>query len=215
MPREQTAWGTARAYVAVGVATSDVGNSLTPSILGFNRAFVQWAGITAGVSQPFYDFFEGFAVHYRSYMPSSGTGDTGWWVFAYTAQLGNGLSATISAEQRRMSQIVGLVGAPAAGGAPSFAAAPLGSGSLAIGGTAAQTTTIGLGYGGIQSPDIVGNVRLDQQWGSTQIMSAAHEVNATYYGTRLTTRPTLAGRRAAISASASSAIVCSGRQTAA
>jgi hypothetical protein len=32
--REQTAWGTARAYVAVGVATTDVGNSLTPSILG-------------------------------------------------------------------------------------------------------------------------------------------------------------------------------------
>src|SRR5262249_15826052 len=39
-PREQTAWGTARAYVAVGVATTDVGNSLTPSILGFNRAFM-------------------------------------------------------------------------------------------------------------------------------------------------------------------------------
>ena len=39
--REQTAWGTARAYVAVGVATTDTGATLTPSILGFNRAFIQ------------------------------------------------------------------------------------------------------------------------------------------------------------------------------
>src|SRR5205823_3966132 len=39
------------------------------------------------------------------------------------------------------------------------------------------------GYGGIQSPDIVGNIRLDQTWGSAQVMAAAHEVNAAYYDT--------------------------------
>jgi hypothetical protein len=181
--REQTAWGTARAYVAVGVATTDVGNGLNPSILGFNRAFVQWAGITAGVSQSFYDFWEGFAVHYRGYLPSSGTGDTGWWVWAYTAQLGNGLSATISAEQRRMSQIIGLTGVgPPAASAPLFSVAPLGNPSLVVG-----TTTVGLGYGGLQIPDIVGNIRLDQTWGSAQISGAAHEVNPTYYGCNVTT----------------------------
>src|SRR6516165_11099932 len=75
--REQTAWGTARAYVAVGVATTDTGATLTPSILGFNRAFIQWAGMTAGISQSFYDFYEGFVVGYRAYLPSEGTGDTG------------------------------------------------------------------------------------------------------------------------------------------
>ena len=31
-------------------------------------------------------------------------------------------------------------------------------------------------------PDIVGNMRLDQTWGSAQISGAAHEVNANYYG---------------------------------
>jgi hypothetical protein len=175
--REQTAWGTARAYVAVGVATTDVGNSLTPSILGFNRAFIQWAEITAGTAQSFFDFWEGFAIHYRSYLPSSGTGDTGWWVFAYTAQLGNGMSATISAEARRMSQIVGIVGGPPAGGAaPVFVNGNLGTPSLVAG-----TTTVDLGYGGMQVPDIVGNIRLDQTWGSAQISGAAHEVNANYY----------------------------------
>jgi hypothetical protein len=38
------------------------------------------------------------------------------------------------------------------------------------------------GYGGFQSPDIVGNLRVDQAWGSAQIMGALHEVNAAYYG---------------------------------
>ena len=36
-------------------------------------------------------------------------------------------------------------------------------------------------YGGWQAPDIVGNLRVDQAWGSAQIMGAAHEVNAVYY----------------------------------
>jgi hypothetical protein len=180
--REQTAWGTARTYVAVGVATSDVGNALTPSILGFNRAFVQWAGLTAGITQSFYDFMAYAAVSYRAYWPNGDTGDAGWWVWAYTAQLGNGMSATISAEQRRMSQIVGIFGPTAAGAAPTFTNGNLGTASLVIG-----TSTTDLGYGGMQSPDIVGNIRIDQTWGSAQVMAVAHEVNANYYGSSATT----------------------------
>src|SRR6516225_8006375 len=179
--REQTAWGTARAYVAVGVATTDTGATVTPSILGFNRAFIQWAGITAGITQSFYDFYSSAAVGYRAYFPTSDTGTQGWWVWAYTAQLGNGLSASISAEQRRMSQIIGFVG-PNVAGLPVFVNGNLGTASLVAG-----TTTIGLGYGGLQVPDIVGNIRLDQTWGSAQIMGAAHQVNANYYGCNTTT----------------------------
>ncbi len=178
--REQTAWGTARAYVAVGVATSDTGAAVTPSILGFNRAFIQWAGITAGITQSFYDFYSAAAVGYRAYNPSSDTGDAGWWLWAYTAQLGNGLSASISAEQRRATQILGFTGA-------STTAVINGGTNIAFvssvsGTTAAVATTNTAGYGGIQSPDIVGNIRIDQTWGSAQIMAAAHEVNANYYG---------------------------------
>jgi hypothetical protein len=175
--REQTAWGTVRAYFASGLATSDVGNALTPSILGFNRAFIQWAGITAGITQSFFDFMSFAAVSYRAYWPNGDTGDAGWWVWAYTTQLGNGLSASVSAEQRRMSQIVGLIGAPAAGGAPVFANGNLANASLIPG-----TSTTDLGYGGLQVPDIIGNIRLDQTWGSAQVMGVAHEVNANYYG---------------------------------
>jgi Porin subfamily len=176
--REQTAWGTARAYVAVGVATSDVGNALTPSILGFNRAFIQWAGITAGITQSFYDFMSYAAVSYRAYWPNGDTGDAGWWVWAYTAQLGNGLSASISAEQRRMSQIVCTIGVPTGATlSPTFCNGNLGNSTLIVG-----TSTTDLGYGGLQVPDIVGNIRIDQTWGSAQVMGVAHEVNANYYG---------------------------------
>jgi hypothetical protein len=135
-------------------------------------------------TQSFWDFMSYAAVSYRAFWPNSDTGDAGWWVWAYTAQLGNGLSASISAEQRRMSQIVGTVDglvvgtATAPGGSPTFVTGGNpNNASLVVG-----TSTIGAGYGGLQSPDIVGNIRLDQTWGSAQVMAAAHEVNANYYG---------------------------------
>ena len=65
--REQSAWGTIRAYVAVGVATTDTGATIVPAILGFNRAFIQWAGMTAGITQSFFDFYSAAAVGYRAY----------------------------------------------------------------------------------------------------------------------------------------------------
>ncbi len=163
--RDQTPYGTARAYIAVGIATADTGAALVPSILGFNRAFIQWAGITAGIAQSFYDFYSAAAVGYRAYNPSSDTGDAGWWLWGYTAQLGNGVTATIAAEQRRTSQIVG-----------DQNGAVIGTG-VTLTGLMANTS----GYGGIQSPDIVGNLRVDQTWGGAQLMAAAHQVNAGYF----------------------------------
>jgi Porin subfamily len=127
--REQTAFGAARTYFAVGIADTDTGPAIAFSPLFINRAFIQWAGMTAGITQSFYDFYDGAAVGYRAYIPGSGTGDTGWWLWAYSAQLGNGFSASISAEQRRMSQIIGLDDNTFAL-APASAAAP---GPLVVG----------------------------------------------------------------------------------
>jgi hypothetical protein len=190
--REQTAWGTARAYVAVGVATADTGNTQIPSILGFNRAFIQWAGITAGVTQSFYDFYSAAAANYRGYLPSSDTGDSGWWVWAYTAQLGNGLSASISAEARRTTQMINLTGNPDIEGAQITGLTNLATSNCGVvaqpgslTGDLASSVAANSGplcYGGMQAPDIVANIRLDQTWGSAQIMAVAHEDNAGYYG---------------------------------
>jgi len=167
--REQTAYGTARAYIDVGLNTNDTGSNGASNAFSSNRAFLQWAGITAGLSQSFYDFYNGSAVSFRSgYLPSEDTSSAGWFVWAYTAQLGNGVSATISAEQRRMSQIIGT-GAFAT--AAPIVAAIVNGGTLAGGSLSA-----GPGYGGMQMPDIVANLRVDQTWGAAQVMGAVHEL---------------------------------------
>jgi hypothetical protein len=201
--REQTAYGTARAYIDVGINTNDVGLNTAANQFSSNRAFLQWAGITAGLTQSFYDFYSVPAASLSGYFPASDTGDPGWFVAGYTAQLGNGLSATVSAEERRMTQIINVdpanISALAFGG--FFGGVGGGSTIGSIGGTSpggfpngANTDGIGTNptiagvfpgagaYGGFQSPDIIGNLRLDQTWGSAQVMGALHEVNASYYG---------------------------------
>jgi Porin subfamily len=166
--REVTSYGVARGYIAVGLSSNDVGTTGTETSNTFsaNRAFVQWAGFTAGLGRSFYDFYNAAALNYRAgYMFQEDTGDGGWWTWAYTANFGGGFSATLSAEARRMTQIIGQ----------GTSAANVADGSLTSG------VTSGQGYGGWQVPDIVANLRVDQTWGNAQVMGALHEVNAPYY----------------------------------
>ncbi len=158
--RNQTEYGTVRGYIAIGINTNDVGTNSPSNTFSSNRAFIQWAGFTFGLAQSFYDFYSVPATSYWGAFPASDTGDPGWMVMAYTAQFGNGFSATLSAEERRITQIYGQFIAGSATPGAGFPGA----------------------YGGFQVPDIVGNLRVDQAWGSAQIMAAYHDVNATYYG---------------------------------
>ncbi len=152
--RNQTEYGTVRGYLAVGLSTSNVGTDSASNTFSANRAFIQWAGFTFGLAQSFYDFYSVPATSYWGSFPASDTGDPGWMVLGYTAQFGNGFSATLAAEMRRMTSI-GIDGV--------------------IGGTT------GASYGGFQAPDLVANLRVDQAWGSAQIMGALHQVNPLYY----------------------------------
>jgi hypothetical protein len=202
--RNQTEYGTARGYIAVGVNTNDAGLQAATLVDSVNRAFVQWAGMTAGMAQSFYDFYSAAAVTLRGgYLPSEDTGDPGWFTWGYTAQLGNGFSATVATEARRVMQIVNT-GSPQSGG----------TGTLNIGGFLPATVNTGANpgvpganvnlasaadalfpgdgaYGGMQTGDFVANLRLDQAWGSAQIMGAMHEVNASYYSSSNSTSATL------------------------
>jgi hypothetical protein len=154
--RNQTEYGTVRGYIAVGVSGSDTNGA--GNTFDANRAFIQWAGFTFGQAQSFYDFYSVPATSYWGTFPASDTGDPGWKVLGYTAQFGNGFSATIAAEMRRIptNSIYNnnLVGAAGAGQ-----------------------------VGGFDAPDVVGNLRVDQAWGSAQLMAAAHQVKPLYYGT--------------------------------
>jgi hypothetical protein len=144
----------------------------TTTSFSANRAFIQFAGFTIGTAQSFYDFFSGAATSYIQTFPNADTGDPGWKVFAYTAQFGNGVSATVSLEEPRnygtaVDNTGGIINTNL--------------GNLTLGSNAPDADRAKERF-----PDIVSNWRVDQAWGSAQIMFAAHDASAGYYGTTLT-----------------------------
>jgi Porin subfamily len=161
--REQTAYGTLRAYVDMTTTVTDASAGTGPGpgtgpVLWSNRAFIQFAGFTGGLTVSFFDFDPIASYSNQTNRLGSSVGGTGIPVFAYTAQFGNGWSASISAESPRGRR----------------AAIDRGN---AVGGPAGANNQ----YAGLRWPDVVGNIHLDQSWGSAQIMGALHDVNPGYY----------------------------------
>jgi hypothetical protein len=194
--RNQTEYGTIRGYISVGLSSNDTGltggANAPPTEFSSNRAFVQFAGLTAGLSQSFYDFYATPAMQFRGgFTPASDTGDPGWITAAYTAQLGGGFSATIAAEERRTEQVIDASGLNTGTGNGSLTPGagfniPVGvGGGVAATGIPGNLTPGNGAYGGFQAPDIVGNLRVDQAWGGVQLMGALHELNPLYYSTGL------------------------------
>ena len=184
--RNQTEYGTLRSYLAVGYSAGGANGGVAGGVAssngtgasgvssfdpagvapGFNanRAFIQFAGFTFGVTQSFYDFYSQPATSFFGGVinPASDTGDGGHFVAAaYTAQFGNGLSATLSAEGERSIPVIDQQS-----GLNSTYPLSVNPASSAI---------------GTQWPDIVANLRVDQAWGSAQIMGAIHDASAQYY----------------------------------
>jgi Porin subfamily len=164
--RTQTEYGTLRGYLDVGFSGDQPANS-GPQF-NSNRAFIQFAGFTFGLSQSFYDFYSQPAVSFFGgrITPNSDTGDAGQTVWAYTAQFGNGLSASLSAEAPNSNRRILVWNA----------GNPLAPGALNPG-----LTVPGNSYEGVQWPDFVANLRMDAAWGAAQIMGAIHDVSANYY----------------------------------
>ena len=179
--RNQTEYGTVRGYIAVGLSENEHGGDVNASTsFSANRAFIQWAGFTFGRAQSFFDFYSNPATSYWGAFPGSDTGDGGWFVMGYTAQFGNGFSATIAAEAPRKTQLIGNPFSLASV-APTTVGIAGGTVVGAFGGNNGNGA-----YGGFQVPDVVGNLRVDQAWGSAQIMGAYHDVNPLYYGSLAT-----------------------------
>jgi len=159
-----------------GVAQSDP--------VGLYYAFIQFAGFTMGkaISQ--------FSAPWTAYPANifdglvGGGGDvTGVNQFSYTADFGQGVSATISAQDQSSYYQAGTYNVS------GFTAAGLAASPLAIYGTNGIA-------GGTAAPDIVGMIRVDQAWGLFQASGAAHLNHAGYYsgiGTGLTSGLETAG----------------------
>jgi hypothetical protein len=164
--RSQTEYGTLRSYLRAAWQwtsnTDSIGGSSTAVYL--DRAFIQFAGFTFGKTQSFFDVPDIADMTYQTEYARNNTGGSGTPVFAYTAMLGNGVTATLSIEDytERRANVVVIAG-------------PAVAGNFIPG-----TDNLAFNHGN-ETPDIVGNLRVDQAWGSAQISGALHLNQATYY----------------------------------
>jgi len=202
--RTQTGYGTLRAFLRLeaasrtGIPTLHSGTQIrganafpgtgidqygrVEQYFNTDKAFVQFAGLTAGRASSFFDFY----AHDFEYVgATSGSDVSSTNLLAYTAALGNGFSATLSVEDPSFRRTPIYAPTAAAG-------APVGNTSTQIFGQAnslipvvlgvdAAGRPIGFGFtDGIQRnrlPDFVGVLRFDQPWGSAQVSGAVHELN--------------------------------------
>ena len=122
--------------------------------------FIQFAGFTFGKSASAYATpWHGYPGNNSSFLLGGHDTVTGVNNIQYTAQFGNGVSATIGLDD------------PVVFNRTSVANLTLGMGA-----TGGFVNT----YGGVHYPDLVGNIRVDQAWGLFQISGAVHEVDASY-----------------------------------
>lgn len=173
--RTQTEYGTLRSYFAFGVnALNNPGGAFEtagPTLaIALERAFIQFAGFTLGRSDTFFAFYNGAAYGLVPFGFDGSSGPSGLNVAAYTWQFGNGLSATFSVEDQ-IAHSAGVVDL-GFGSSAATTAGVLGSNLFAPNGGGDQK--------GQWVPDLVGNLRVDQAWGSAQIMGALHAVGARY-----------------------------------
>jgi hypothetical protein len=148
--RTNTEYGTLRSYFAGGFQwdTSNNGQVFSQSTVGnwtwyYSAAFIQFAGFTFGLASSFFNFDPGMTM-FTFANKSVGIAP----MIAYTAQLGSGISATISMEDgtARRNQI-------------------------SDGGTVAQDL-----YSAQFMPDFIANIRVSQAWGDAQVSGAIHQV---------------------------------------
>lgn len=159
--RTATDYGVLRSFTRLGGQWDSQASAGSPAggSLYFERAFIQFAGFTFGYTQSFFDT----GIDYMFTTPYAGS-NTWTSALAYTAQFGNGVSATIALEDAA-NRTTGVQFAPATG---------------TFSGGAALTGLNGIGYtnyqDGQQAPEIVANLRLDQAWGTAMLSGAIHQV---------------------------------------
>jgi Porin subfamily len=140
-------------------------NSLSTAGGGYvavEYVFIQFAGFTFGKSASAYATpWQGFPGNINSNLLGGQNTDTGVNNIQYTAEFGNGVSASIGLDDPIVWDRTAVynLSIPSAIGAN-------GTGSNA--------------YAGVHAPDIVGRIRVDQAWGLLQFSAAAHEVSGSY-----------------------------------
>jgi len=177
-----------RSYLEGGFQTQHAaGGAPGNDVVYFDRGFIQFAGFTAGRIRSFFDINSFAPYGYPNVRFSADSGALGLWGIAYTAQFGNGVSATISFEDGGSNAQGNNIGTNSARGHQTV--------------NLSMTSQLGLGSvsydnEGWKFPDIVGSLRIDQAWGYAQVSAAVHDASAGYYqtgGTALATAISING----------------------
>jgi Porin subfamily len=135
-------------------------NNVGEGYVSVENAFIQFAGFTFGKSASAYATpWHGYPGNNTSFLLGGHDSVTGVNNIQYSAQFGNGVSATIGLDDSVVYNRTSVLN--------------LGTG-LSLAGTG------GNAYAGDHAPDVVGNIRVDQAWGLFQISAAAHEVSGSY-----------------------------------
>jgi hypothetical protein len=198
--RTQTEFGTLRSYMDVGTKfqsystwPSSASSGLTVAGGQFNsqwnnnnvdatRAFIQFAGFTAGRIRSLYDIVAPGAYTLSNNRILSDTADAGMFAIAYTAQFSGGISLSVSLEDPGMDSpaharsTVDLSQHYWGGG--TCVVAPSGT---CIGGGQALATGQTSDNSGSSFWDSVVNLRIDQSWGYAAVSGALHNNGGGYY----------------------------------
>jgi Porin subfamily len=166
---------------------------------GLEFAFVQWAGFTLGKSASAFNTpWHGYPGNNTSFLGGGYDTVTGIVNAQYTAQFGNGVSATIgvddsSASDYNRTQIFNATllsptlfgaGNNVSTGAVASSATTSTNGTCNLGGyggASSNCTAVGTAYSGAMLPDLVGNLRVEQAWGLFQLSGALHDVSPGYW----------------------------------
>jgi hypothetical protein len=149
-------------------------NGLGTTSQGIYQAFIQFAGFTIGRAYSIFDApWQGYPAGGPDTLGGVSNHVTGENQLTYTASFGNGVTGSISLEdptEKDITNNTNLSNISAAG--------------LFGGGYGTNNT------GGTRSPDVLGQIRVDQAWGLAQIAVAAHDNHVAYYGpTEITGHP--------------------------
>ncbi|ACF01205.1 porin [Rhodopseudomonas palustris] len=165
--RTATEYGVVRTYFDAVFQWTTGSDTVANGSLGVYYAFIQFAGFTFGKAVSQFDTpWTGYPGNNTSFLIGGYDDVTGINQVSYTAEFGNGVSASISLEDQSSYLQSALYNVSSA---PNF---------LAYGANS---------YAGTSIPDIVGKIRVDQAWGLFQVSAAAHQVRASYYNTALET----------------------------
>src|SRR5499433_2480571 len=169
--RTQTEYGTLRSYLEVGAEYTTTSTPTTANAVFFDRGFIQFAGLTAGRIRSYFDINSFAPYSYSNSRISGDTGASGIYGIAFSAQLGNGVTASISFEDGGASANGNSTGGS---GDRGHLTINMAQGELGMG-------TISYDNAGWRFPDVVGALRIDQAWGYAQIAAALHDASGGLY----------------------------------